>query len=119
MQWPKKIVAAFLKVPMVVMKGLTREEVVQYLLDETARRAVGRAKGNQKDLPAAYTQAYTPLGGVSTEVGMAPETRKLESITFDKRWCKAVDALYEYVRQEPQTICDAFRNEQKPWPWDI
>ena len=97
--------------------GLTKEEVVQYLLDEVARRAVGRSEANPDTLVAAYRQAYTPLGGVSVELGAPPA--KAESIIFDQRWCRAVDALYGWVEDNTQFICDSFRNDQKPWPWDI
>lgn len=116
MQWPAEIVDAFSKVPMEPGIGLTKKGVIQYMLDESAKRAVGRAQADTNVLAVAYSQSYTPLGAVSIELGVEG---KAKSITFDERWCEAVDALYAYVRKNPQLICDSFRNEQKPWPWDF
>ena len=110
MQWPEAIVAAFAKVPMEPESGLTKKDVVQYLLDETAKKAVGRAEADPNKLMAAYKKSYTPLGAVSFEL----TDGKVKSITFDEHWQKACRALYAYVRKSPKLICDAFRNEQQP-----
>ena len=112
MQWPQEIVSAFQKVPLTPKEGVTKQTVVQYLLDQAARYAVWRAKGDAKRLPAAYNSPYTPLGYLSA-TGFGG---KVDNCTFDERWCTAVDALYAYVREHVQEIMIHYQAEAEAYP---
>ena len=112
MQWPQEIIAAFQKVPLTPKKGETKATVVQYLLDQSARFAVWRAKGDPKNLPNAYNAPYTPLGHLSV-TGFGG---KVDNCTFDERWCTAVDTLYAYVREHVQEIMTHYQAEAEPYP---
>ena len=115
MQWPKKIVAAFSKVPIEPESGMTKKEVIQYMLDETAKIAVSRAGFKSEKLAAAYCELYTRLSVVSVELSL---TDKVRTITIDERWDNALNVLYPWVENNAMLVCDSFCKEQKPWPWD-
>lgn len=87
MQWPQEIVAAFQKVPFTPKQGETKETVVQHLLDQAARLAVWRARGDAKNLHSAYNSPFTPLGHLSVNTFDG----KVDNCTFDERWRTAVD----------------------------
>lgn len=103
---------AFQQVPLKPKKGETKQTVVQYLLDQAARYAVWRAKGDPKRLPEAYNFPYTPLGHLSA-TGFGG---KVENATFDERWCTAVDKLYAHVREQAEAIMTQFQGEAHPYP---
>jgi len=112
MQWPSDITDAFDKaVDVESLEGSTKTDVIQYLLDETARRAVWRAKADPAKLEAAYQASYTPLGSVSVE-GMTSKGLKAKSMTIKPAWNEAVDRLYAFVAANPQLICDQFKDQQ-------
>lgn len=115
MQWPTDVIAAFDEaLDIKLMKGATKSEVIQCLLDEAARRAVSRAKADPARLEAAYCIPYTPLGAVSAG-GMAIGALKARSITLNPSWGIAVDRLYDLVAENPQLICDHFKDQQVPY----
>ena len=112
MQWPADIFAAFFKALDVdPIPGSSKEEVIQYLLDETARRAVWRAKADPCQLEAAYKAPYTPLGSVSVD-GMVTTGLKANSMTIKPEWNEAVDRLYAFVTENSQLVCDQFKDQQ-------
>lgn len=112
MQWPKEITEAFQQVALKPKKGETKQTVVQYLLDQAARYAVWRTKGNAKNLPDAYNFPYTPLGHLSN-TGFGG---KVENCTFDERWCTAVGRLYAYVREHIEEVMTNFQGQEQPYP---
>ncbi|TSC72858.1 MAG: hypothetical protein G01um101438_257 [Parcubacteria group bacterium Gr01-1014_38] len=112
MNWPAEIFDAFSEaVDVDPVPGSSKEEVIQYLLVETARRAVWRAKADPTKLDAAYRAPYTPLGSVSVE-GMISKGLKAKSMTIKPAWHEAVDRLYAFVADNPQLICDQFKDQQ-------
>lgn len=119
MQWPSDITVAFDRaIDVAPVQGVTKSDVIQYLLDETARRAVWRSKADPAKIEGAYRAPYTPLGSVSVE-GMFSKGLKANSITFKPEWNEAVDRLYAFVAQNPQLICDQFRDQQVKYCDDV
>jgi hypothetical protein len=106
MYWPEEIVDAFTDALVIVpAEGLMEYEVIQELLDETARRVVWRVKGDAENIGAALRSPYTPLGSVVGDAidGMA------EKLTLKGPfWSKAVNALYEYIENNAEQIIDAY-----------
>jgi hypothetical protein len=115
MQWPQEIVEAFKQVPFTPREGESKETVVQYLLDQTAKFAVWRAQGDPENLYDAYELPYTPIGHLS----MNEFADKVENCTFDGNWCAAVDKLNEFVRQGAARICFEFQAQGEAYPDQI
>ena len=113
MQWPKDILDLFAHaLEIVPAQGLSRADVLRALLDDTARRAVWRARGNPADARAALRSPYTPLGSL---VGSRVEGRA-ESLTLrGERWGQAVDAFHTYIEENAEVVFAAFRDEAQPY----
>ena len=110
MTWPAKLLEAFsFALDVEAKPGVAKDESIRSLLDETARRAVWRVKGNPSKLEAAYTTPFTPLGSVTAQ----PELIGVKSYTLHGQlWGDAVSELNTFVRENPQLICTQFKNEQ-------
>ncbi|MBI4022430.1 MAG: hypothetical protein HY372_03650 [Candidatus Andersenbacteria bacterium] len=112
MNWPAEVVTAFSDaLDIDPVPDSTKDDVIQYLLDETARRAVWRAKADASKLEVAYKTPYTPLGSVSVE-GMVSKGLKANSMTIKPAWNEAVDRLYAFASANSQLICDHFKDQQ-------
>jgi hypothetical protein len=105
MQWPEEIITAFSEaIDVQPSEPFTKGDVVRYLLDETARRAVRRANGDPGQLASAYSAPFTPLGSVMQD-GLA---EKVERISLLPMWGSAVDHLTAFVRSNARDICAQF-----------
>jgi hypothetical protein len=112
-QWPKEILDLFAHaLEIEPAAGLDRADVLHALLDDTARRAVWRARGNPADARAALRSPYTPLGSL---IGSRVEGRA-ESLTLHgDRWGQAVDAFHGYIEENAEAVFAAFRDEAQPY----
>jgi hypothetical protein len=117
MLWPDELIAAFRKgVKVKPAEGLTPDDVVRLMLDEVARRAVWRAKGDPSSLRAALETPYTPLGAVTAECvdGLA------QSLALGGTgWIGAVRALNDYMEKNAAAVCASFKDEAQPYDSDI
>lgn len=113
MHWPKEILSAFataLKID--PAEGLDTKQVLQILLDETARRAIWRAQGDPAKLGNALRSPYTPLGALTASC----VDGRAKSLTLQgPSWCTAVDALYEYMDAHAPEVCATFEDEWEPY----
>jgi hypothetical protein len=113
MRWPREILVSFFEaLEIEPAEGLNEAEVIHTLLDETARRAVWRAQANPENLRAALSSPYTPLGSL---VASCVEGRATSLMLKGSPWGAAVDALYDYMEENAQAICDAYQDEQEPY----
>jgi hypothetical protein len=111
MDWPQEIVQAFSKALTLELKdGLSKAEAVQFLLDETARRATWRAQAEPDRLAAAYCTPYTPLGAL---IASCLDGKAIRLGLEGPKWGVAVAALYDYVRGHADEICRHFRDSQE------
>jgi hypothetical protein len=117
MDWPADLIATFKRGLKVKPSGdLSRDQVMRLIFDETARRAVWRARGDPARLGAALRTPYTPLGSV-VPCGLLDwvQTASLEG----RAWGDAVDALHQYLEANAAAVCEAFQDEQQPYDSDI
>jgi hypothetical protein len=116
-QWPNELLA-LLEQGMSVqpVAGLSPRHVYRELLDETARRAVWRARGNPEWLGAALRTPYTPLGSVTADLvnGLA---RRL--CLTGPQWGNAVEAIHHFMEQHAADVCASFREEARPYDSDV
>jgi hypothetical protein len=107
--WPYQLLEAFAQaLEIEPAEGWTVEEVLQGLLDDTARRVVWRTKGDPTHVADALRSPYTPLGSV---VGDAIGGRAARFTLKGSEWKPAVDAFYEYFEENAEAIYAAFRDE--------
>ncbi len=117
MQWPKDIVDLFDKALSIEpAEGLDRMTVLNAMLDETVRRAIGRVNGDPKLAGAALRTPYTPLGSVTGEGIMGMARRYTIRGEF---WGHAVDAFHGYVEVNAETIFAAFAGQGKAYDHDV
>jgi hypothetical protein len=113
MKWPAEIVAAFnTALEIEPAKGYTRDQVLQALLDETARRAVWRAGGDPERLGPALRTPYTPLGSVVPE---AAGGRAASLTLHGAVWGRAVDLLHDFLERNAAAVCADFRDQAEPY----
>lgn len=113
MYWPDEIVASFAKALVIEpAEGMDVDEIILTLLDETAKRAVWRAKGDPDQLGPALRSPYTPLGSV---VADGIEGKAIRLTLKGKLWGPAVDAFYEYVETNAEAVCESFRFDARPY----
>jgi hypothetical protein len=113
MQWPPEIVAAFEDaLDLEPEEDLTPNQIFKTLLDETARRAVWRTRGDRSQISPALRSPYTPLGDV-VGGGIEGMVRRL-TIKGD-RWKPAVDALYDYIERNVDLIFEVFADDVSPY----
>ena len=117
MQWPERLIAALARgVQVKPVEGLRQRDVLLALLDETARRAVWRAKGDPSRIGAALRTPYTPLGWVMADCvnGLA------QTLTLGGRpWRQAVEAIHAYMEQNAEALCASYKEEAQPYDADI
>ena len=102
MKWPEELFEAFLSgMEIEPNAGFTPREVVQRMLDGAAAIAVKVANNNPKQLESAYKTPYTPVGQMT--VNCMDGTAKKFTLNGPV-WVKAVDKLYDYVRQHTEEI---------------
>jgi hypothetical protein len=113
MQWPNEIIAAFSQgMDIEPLDGLSQEQVIRLILDETARRALWRAKGDPRRISGVLRWPFTPLGSVVP----CSMSNWAESVTLHgRRWNVAVDAFYDYFEENVEVIFDAFRGDEQPY----
>jgi hypothetical protein len=113
MQWPKELLAAVDRGLMVeAERGRSKADVIQAILDETARRAVWRAEGKPERLGDCLRAPYTPLGSVFPDYHVHFALR----LGLERgHWSKAVDAINDHMEANAAAICAAFRDEQEPY----
>jgi hypothetical protein len=113
MQWPPEIVDAFADaLDIEPEEGLTRNQIFKTLLDETARRAVWRTRGDRSQIGPALRSPYTPLGDV---VGGGIEGMARRLTIKGDQWKPAVDALYEYIERHVDLIFKVFADDTAPY----
>ena len=113
MQWPRDIVAAFDRaLDVESAEGWSKEQILQKLLDETARRVVWRARGDPANAGPALHSPYTPLGSLVAEGVDGLATRL---VLHGDRWGAAVEALYGYFEANAPAIFAAFQDEAEPY----
>jgi hypothetical protein len=114
MQWPKDLHDKFTRaLDLKPMPGYTKPEIIQYILDETARRAVWRAECKPERMSGCLRWPYTPLGSV-VPCGLMDRVKTV-SLGGNPYWGIAVDALHTYIETHAETICEAFQDEQEPY----
>ena len=112
MQWPQELVALFDQALEVVpVEGLTKEQVIRAMFDETARRAVWRAQGDPEKIREALRWPYTPLGSVVTSF-VEGRARRLG---LEPQWGQAVEALHTYIERNAPAILERFQDEWEPY----
>jgi len=113
MRWPKEIVAAFFKgMSVTPIGGYTKEQVLQFVLDETARRVVWRAQNDPERVSGCLRWPYTPLGSL-VPGGL---DGRVERVTLHgKEWGKAVELYYDYFEKNAAAILEVFRDEAEPY----
>jgi hypothetical protein len=113
MQWPPELIAVFSQgIDLEPQPGLTREQVILLIFDETARRAVWRAGGDPSRLGGCLRSPFTPLGSVVPGEMMA-WARRLT--LHGPAWARAVEALHTYLEDNASTVCRAFKAEMQPY----
>jgi hypothetical protein len=113
MQWPSKIVELFdHALELQPEEGWTSNQIFKTLLDETARRAVWRTRGDRSLISAALRSPYTPLGDV---IGGRIEGLCQRLTLHGDRWKPAVDALYEYIEKNVDLIFEVFGEDHSPY----
>ena len=100
--------------PLVPTAGATEDDIVQFVLDETAARAVFRAKGDPGLLKITIDAPFTALGSVVC--GALGEENLAEEYTLNRDWQSAVQALHNFVRTNAERICQEFAGKESPWP---
>ena len=113
MQWPADIITAFeAALEIVPTEGYTPGQVLQAILDETARRAVWRAQNDPARARGALRWPFTPLGSVvpSTVGGRAKQMCLKGS-----EWGRAVDKFHQYIEDNAVAIFEIFRDEAEPY----
>ena len=117
MDWPAEVIAVFRKGLTFTPNGdLKRDDLLIWVFEETARRAVWRAKGNPTDLSPALRTPFTPLGSVVPGALMS----YADSICIHGAdWGAAVDALYGYLEQNAEAVCAAFADEKEEYDSDV
>jgi hypothetical protein len=117
MEWPKdllEILARGMEVEPV--EGLTAEQVLLAFLDETARRAVWRARGDPANVGAALRTPYTPIGSITAEGANGLADRLCLK---GPQWSDAVDAIHDYMEAHAADLCANFKDEAQPYASDI
>ncbi len=113
MQWPPEIVAAFNRaLEIEPAAGWSKDQVLQKLLDETARRAVWRAQGDPAQARAALRSPYTPLGSL---VGECVEGLAKRLVLHGDKWGEAVQALHGYIEANAAAVFEVFQDEAEPY----
>jgi hypothetical protein len=113
MRWPTEIVRLFeAALEIEPSEGYTREQVLQFILDETARRTVWRAQNDPTRVAAALHSPYTPLGSV---VPCGVDDRAHSLTIRGSKWGAAVDAYYRYVEENAVAIFAVFADEAEPY----
>src|SRR5262245_39888088 len=113
MEWPSELYAAFTgALEIEPVEGLTREQVLREMFDETARRAVWRIRGNPANIRGALRWPYTPLGSI---VPSCIEGHAKRLTLNGPEWCEAVDALHDCIEQNVHAIIEAFQAEAQPY----
>ncbi len=113
MQWPPELIATFSQgIDMETQPGLTKEQVILLIFDETARRAVWRARGDPTRLSGCLRWPFTPLGSVVPGEMLKWATRV---ILHGPAWGRAVDALHGYLEENASAVCAAFKDEMQPY----
>ena len=117
MQWPKDILDRFdHSLEIEPVEGVDKLTVLRTMLDETVRRAIGRAGGNPALASAALRTPMTPLGSVTTECinGLA---RRLSFTGM--QWSGAVKAFHSYVENNAEVVFAAFANQGVDYDHDV
>jgi hypothetical protein len=117
MQWPKELIATLARgLDVEPVEGLSREHVYVAFLDETARRAVWRARGDPAKLRLALEAPYTPIGSVTASCvnGLAERL-----CLHGPAWCDAVEAIYAYMEENAADVCASFQDEWQPYESDL
>jgi hypothetical protein len=113
MQWPKEILDLFSRALQIVpARGHNRREVIRELLDETARRAVTRARRNPALAGPALRSTYTPMGSVINE-GVNGLAARIG--LGGPNWSAAVEAFNAYVEGNAKVVFDAFHGRESPY----
>ncbi|MCI0461786.1 MAG: hypothetical protein L0Z62_32955 [Gemmataceae bacterium] len=113
MQWPPELIAVFSQgIDMETQPGLTKEQVILLIFDETARRAVWRANGDPGRLSGCLRCPFTPLGSVVPGKMMAWATRMT---LHGPAWGRGVEALHTYLEENASAVCSAFKGEMQPY----
>ncbi|OGJ65893.1 hypothetical protein A3B61_03980 [Candidatus Peribacteria bacterium RIFCSPLOWO2_01_FULL_53_10] len=102
--------------PLIPKTGNSPDDVIQFVLDETAARAVFRAKGDPDELKETIDAPFTPLGSVVP--GALHNQEIVDEYTLNEYWSPAVEALYEYIRNNAAIICGEFAGKESPWEWE-
>jgi hypothetical protein len=117
MLWPNHLITALERgLGVTPVEGLTAEHVYRTLLDEAARRAVWRARGNPADIGPAFRLPYTPIGSVTAECvnGLARQ------LCFrGQEWSDAVDLIHDFMEKHADQVCDSFKDEAEPYPCNV
>ncbi len=113
MKWPKEVVSAVSRaLEIEPADGLRSDQVLQSLLDETARRAVWRAQGDPSKVGQALRSPFTPLGSVVAD-GIVGRAKRLT--LHGDRWNVAVDAIHGYIELNARAVVEAYRDEMEPY----
>jgi hypothetical protein len=113
MYWPADIVDAFgAALDIVPAEGLSVDDVIQELLDQTARRAVWRMRKHDTDVHSALRSPYTPLGSV---IGDAVSGLVQRLTLKGPLWGVAVEALHTYIEDHIPDIIEACQFEAQPY----
>jgi hypothetical protein len=117
MRWPDELIALLTRgLEVQPAEGLTADHVHRAFLDETARRAVWRARGNPARLGAALRTPYTPIGSITASCvnGLARQLR-----LSGPEWADAVHGIYDFMEEHAEAVCAAFKDDGQPYPSDI
>ena len=113
MNWPKELYDVFLMgLKVDPIEGLTQADVLKTLFDETARRAVWRARGNPAHAAGALRTPYTPMGAVIAE-GILGQARSVS--IHGAEWGDAMHALYDYIEANAEEVFAAFADQPRPY----
>lgn len=117
MDWPAEVIAAFRKgLTFHPKSGLKRDDLIVWVFEETARRAVWRCKGVPTDLAPALRTPFTPLGSVVPGALMSYADK---ICLHGEHWGAAVEALYGYFLQNGEAVCAAFADEKEAYDSDV
>ncbi len=118
MQWPVDLIATFGRgIEVEPANGLTKDQVVRCIFDETARRAVWRARCEPAKLSAALRTPFTPLGSVVPSEELIQWTPRITLL--GPLWGRAVDAFHGYLEENAVAVCAAFKDELQPYDSDL
>ncbi len=116
MRWPLDILDAFACIVEVAPDHpVGKGDVIQLLLDETARRAVWRADGDSGRLAAACNTPFTPFASAVEGLGSKRELRDCH-VTLKAQaelgLEEAVNRFHGFMEKNAHLICDHFKDQK-------